>query len=101
MADEALDARAQCIDFLVNRMLHFAGSFGRDLGRRAAIAQVLANGIAVVALVCEHHTRITVPLFHQQIIGRDVVRLAHTQHRPDGAAEGVAADMDFTRKSTP
>ena len=82
-------------------VLHFAVSLGRDLGRGATITQVLADCVAVVALVGEHCAGITVALFHQFVIGCDVMRLAFTQRRADGEAISVAAEMDLGSEAAP
>ena len=86
MANEAFDACTLRIEHSLTGVLHFAVSLGRDLGRGATITQVLADGVAVVALVGEHCAGITVALF---------------QRRADGEAISVAAEMDLGSEAAP
>ncbi len=95
MADEALDARTQLVTSLADRVLHLAVALGGDLRRRTAIAQVLTDRVAVIALIGEHRTRIAVALVHQRVIGCAVMRLAFAQHHPDGQAHRIAAEVNF------
>ena len=101
MANEAFDACTLRIERSTDQILHFAISLGRDLGRGATITQILAYGVAVIAFVGEHCAGITVALFHQFVIGGDVMRLAFTQHRADSEAISVAAEMDLGGEAAP
>ena len=60
----------------MDQVVHRAVALGGDFRRRAAIAQVLADRIAVIALVGEHGAGITVALLHQLVIGGDIMCLA-------------------------
>src|SRR6516162_1051033 len=79
----------------MDQVVHRAVALGGDFRRRAAIAQVLADRIAVIALVGEHGAGITVALLHQLVIGGDIMCLALAQHRADGKPRGVAAEVDL------
>src|SRR6185503_17233240 len=75
--------------------LCLAVALGRDLGCRAAVLQVMADGIAVVALVCQHGAGIAVALLHQPVIRGHVMGLALVEYDPDRETCGVATQMDF------
>src|ERR1700678_2093995 len=100
MANEALNPRPQRIERFVDRVLHLAVSLGRDLGCRAAIPQVMADRIAVVAFVRQHGAGIAVALLHQLSISRHVMGLALAEYDPDGESRGVATQMDLGAEPT-
>ena len=95
MADQALDARTQPVERLVDRILDLSvspGWYGRNC---AAIARVLANGVAVVSLVGQQDVWVAVALGHQLVIGGDVVGLAGGQDDRDRQTIGIGADVGF------
>lgn len=100
MPDEALNARPQRIDRLADRVLYLAVALGRDLGCRAAVAQVMADCIAVVALVGQHGTGVAIALLHQAVVRRHVVGLAFTEYDADRETHGVAAQVDLGAEPT-
>src|SRR6185437_3879462 len=63
--DEVLDAVSQGVDGAVDRVLHEAVLLGRDLGCAATGADVVANGVAVVASIGEQDGGLGVVLGHQ------------------------------------
>src|ERR1700739_2598742 len=74
---------------------HYAPEFERRWQLPRRFPQVMADGIAVVALVRQHGSGIAVPLLHQPVISRHVMGLAFTEHDPDGETYGVATQMDL------
>ncbi len=58
MSDAVFDPCAQGIQRLEHRVFDEAVAFGRDLRRGAAVPQVLADRVAVVALVGQQRTGI-------------------------------------------
>lgn len=60
---------------------------------------ILADGVAVVALVGEQSLRPHVLLLHQRIIGRGVVRFAGRDDEAEWETLAIRAGMDFTRKA--
>lgn len=100
VADEALDAGAQRVERLVHRVLRLAVPLSGDFRRGAAIAQVLADRIAVVALVGEHHAGVAVARRHEVGVGGDIVRFAGGQDGTDRQTIGVGAKVDLGREAT-
>jgi hypothetical protein len=54
-------------------VLYLAVALDRDFRSRTTILQVVADRVAVVALVRRHRACISVPLLHQRIIGGHIV----------------------------
>src|ERR1700722_4322570 len=80
-------------------MLYFTGRGAGDCGLTAALLNVAADGLAVVALVTEHLFGITVNLLHQGRKRGDVVRLPWRNQAPDWQALGIVAGIDFGREA--
>ena len=80
-------------------MLYFTGRGAGDCGLTAALLNIAADGLAVVALVTEHLFGITVNLLHQGRKRGDVVRLPWRNHDPDWQAFGIGAGIDFGREA--
>lgn len=80
-------------------MLYFSGRGARDFSFPTAMLNLIANGLAVVALVTEHLVRITVDLLHQSREGGDVMRLSRRNHDADRQAIGVGARVDLGREA--
>src|SRR6185312_1002755 len=76
-------------------MLNLAIALGGDFGRGSALAQVLADRLAVIGLVGQHHARIAVALLHQRLVHLAVVCLTLAQCYPDRQSGRVAAEVDL------
>ena len=98
--DAALDAVTQGVDRPPDAVLDAPVAFGGDLRLAGAVADILADRIAVVAAVGEQDARVAVTLIHQLGIGRAVVRFARRQGQADRQAMGVGAEVDFGREAT-
>src|SRR6202030_3568385 len=81
-------------------VLYLAVAPARDLGCRAAVAQVLADRIAVVAYVGQHGAWIAIALLHQPVVSRHVMGFAPTEYDPDGETCGVTTQMDLGTEPT-
>jgi hypothetical protein len=97
--EEALDAVSQGIDSVVDGMLYFPGRGAGDFSFTTALLNLVANGLAVVALVTEHLVGITVDLLHQGREGGDIVRLPRRNHDADRQALRVGAGVDLGREA--
>ena len=73
---------------------------GRDLWRATPGTNLVADGIAVVALVAQHDRRIGVALSHQVVESCAVVGLARGQQKRDWKTLSVGPGVDFGRKAT-
>ena len=100
MPNEAPNPRPQRIEWFADRILYLAVALGRDLGCRAAVPQVMADGIAVVALVRQHGARIAVAFLHQPVVSRHVMGFALAEYDPDGETCGVATHVDLGAEPT-
>ena len=65
----------------------------------AALCQVVANIVAVIALVAEEPVRIDVVQLHQRIVAFDLMRFAAGHVESQRVALGVRAEMDFSREA--
>ena len=70
-----------------------------DNGLDASVHQIVANFVAVVALVAEEFVRIYIVKFHQRIIAFDLVHLAAGDIESQRVAFGVRAEVDFGREA--
>ena len=97
--DTALDEIAPLIRFpiIFNRCLAIGPR--RDNGLDASVHQIVANFVAVVALVAEEFVRIHIVKFHQRIIAFDLVHLAAGDIESQRVAFGVRAEVDFGREA--
>ena len=97
--DTALDEIAPLIRFpiIFNRCLAIGPR--RDNGLDASVHQIVANFVAVVALVAEEFVRIYIVKFHQRIIAFDLVHLAAGDIESQRVAFGVRAEVDFGREA--
>ena len=97
--DTALDEIAPLIRFpiIFNRCLAIGPR--RDNGLDASVHQIVANFVAVVALVAEESVRIHIVKFHQRIIAFDLVHLAAGDIESQRVAFGVRAEVDFGREA--
>ena len=97
--DTALDEIAPLIRFpiIFNRCL--AIGLRRDNGLDASVHQIVANFVAVVALVAEESVRIHIVKFHQRIIAFDLVHLVAGDIESQRVAFGVRAEVDFGREA--
>ena len=98
--DTALDPIAQGIDRPPDAVLDTAVPFGGYLRLGTTVADVLADGICVVAAIGEQDAGVAVAFFHQLGIGGAVVRLARRQRQADRQAIGVGAEVDLGREAT-
>lgn len=76
LVEAALDHVAQSIEEAVDWLLDFAVALKRDDGFNPAIFEVLAYGVAVIALVGQHHFGAGAGLIHQRAIAFHVRRFA-------------------------
>src|ERR1700761_9599854 len=74
--DEPLDAVAQSVDSMIDRVLDQAVSFCRDFWLAAASAHIVADRVAVIAAIAEQNVGIAISLRHEVGIGGTVMRLA-------------------------
>lgn len=101
MADHALDAVALAVEALVPSDCGLAVGSRRDDGVDAVVAQVFADGIAVVALVGEEIGRTRFGERHHRFERRAVRRFAAGEMEGEGQASGIAETMNFTGEPAP
>lgn len=98
LVEEPLDAVAGGIQRPVDGVLNPPVSLGRDFRPTSSGANLVADGVAVVAAVGKHDLGIGAVLAHQVVEGGAVVRLARRQQECDWKTLGVGQDMDLGRK---
>lgn len=98
--EEALDPVSHRIQCAIDCVLDVTVLLGRDFWLATPDANLVANGIAVVALVAQHHRRVGVGLGHQVVERRAVVSLARGQQKRDWKTLSVGPGVDFGRKAT-
>ena len=77
--EEALNAVSQGVERPVDRVLNEAVLLGRYLWLAASAADVLADGVAVVAAIGQQHLGVDVMFGHQVGVGGAVVGFAGRQ----------------------
>src|ERR1700735_520753 len=83
-----------------DRVLFLAVAPARDLECRAAVPLVMADRIAVVALVGQHGAGIAIALLHQPVVSRHVMGFALAEYDPGGETCGVATHVDLGAEPT-
>lgn len=101
MADHALDAVALAVETLVPSDRGLAVGSRWDDGTDAIVAQALADGVAVVALVGEEVGGARFGERHHRFERRAVRRLAAGEVEGEGQASGIAETMNFTGEPAP
>ena len=94
------DPVAQSIDEAVDGDLHETVALHGDDWLCPARPQIVADGIAVVALVADQHLRLRPRLIHHRAEGLGVGSLAGCQDEGDGEPETVRAEVDLGREAT-
>jgi hypothetical protein len=98
--DAALDQISPLVGFAIVFDWYLAVRSRRDHGLNAALCQVVANVVAVIALVAEEPVGIIVVKLHQRIVAFDLMRLAAGDVEGQRVAFGVRAEVDFGREPT-
>ena len=77
----------------------FSVRFRRDDTLDAAVFEVIADRVGVVALVAQELPRLRFAKLHQRIVAFDLVRFAAGQFEDERPAFGVGAQVDFGREA--
>ena len=96
--DELLDAGTQGVEGAIDGMLHATVLLRGNFGCAAAAADVVADGVTVVASVGEQHVGINVVLVHQLGIGGAIMGLAGGQQDAERKSLSVGPKVDFARE---
>ena len=96
--EEALDPVAGGVERPIDRVLDGPVLLGRNLRPAAAGADLVANGVAVITLVGQHHLGIGIVFGHQIAEGGAVVSFARRQQQRDRKTLSVGPSVDFGRK---
>ncbi|MBB5751631.1 hypothetical protein GGQ63_000674 [Prosthecomicrobium pneumaticum] len=101
--EATLDAIAQSVDEAVDRDLRDldeAIALHRDDRLGASRSEVLADGVAVVALVGDQDPRGRATFIRDRLVALGVGGLAGGQDEGDGQAEAVGTEVDLGREAT-
>ena len=101
MTDHALDAIALPVETLVPANGRFAVATGRDDGPDAARLEMVADGVAVVALVGDQVGGSRLGEGVEGFERRRVVRFAAGEVEREGESSGITETMNFTGKPAP
>ena len=96
--EEAFDPVACGIEELIDRVLDKSVLLGGDFWLAATRANFVANGVAVIAPICQHHVGIGVMILHEIAEGGAVVGFSRGQQQRDRKTLSVGPGMDFGRK---
>jgi hypothetical protein len=98
--DAALDQVAALVGLAIVIDRFFSVRLRRDDRLDAALFEVVANRIGVVALVAEELLRLRFEKLDKCIVALDLMRLAAGQLEDERPAFGVGAQVDFGREAT-
>lgn len=101
MAEHTLDAVALPVETPVPADRRLAVGSGRDDGSDAALLEVGANGVAVVALVGEQGIGDAFGQVDQRGVGRAVRRFAGREVEGKRTAAGISDTVNFTGEPAP
>jgi hypothetical protein len=101
MAEQAFDPVALFVKFLVVTDRLFAiGSRGND-GLYVPFFQVVPNGIAVIAFICQKRLWVIIDQRHQVFVRRAVCRFAAREVEDERQSVGRTETMNFTGEPAP
>ncbi len=98
--EKALDPVSRRIQGTVDGVLDEPVLLGGDFGRAAPGANLVSDGVAVIALVGQHDCGVGIVLGHEVCEGRAVMGLAGRQEERDWKTLSVGPGVDFGRKAT-
>jgi hypothetical protein len=98
VSEGAFDAVALAVESAIEAALDFADESGRDDGVDAAFAEMVEDGVGVVASVGEHGLRATLA---KQVDGLGaVVGLAARQHEAERQPKRIGKQVDLGRQTS-
>lgn len=99
--DHAFDSVALAVEMIVPVDGHFAVGAGRDDGLDAVRLEIVADNVAVVALVDDQADGPRLGERFEDVERRRVVRFAAGEVERERQALGIAETMNFTSEPTP